>query len=85
MVLSPAVRIFAACKPAVADTECAYAMAASFVCPYIGDRKLQPPDYAARYPGRVRLETKLSTDNVVKSAHAIVEPTDKTSICPPKR
>jgi hypothetical protein len=74
-----------ACKPAGADTECAYTMAASFICSYIVDEKPQPPDYATRYPGRVRLAIKLSTDNVVKSAHAIVEATDKRFICPPRR
>ena len=55
------------------------------ICTYIVNEKPQPPDYATRYPGRVRLVIKLSTDNVVKSAHAIVEATDKTFICPPKR
>ena len=56
-----------------------------FALLYIVDRKPQPPDYAARYPRRVRLVIKLSTDGVVKSAHAIIEPTDKASICPAKR
>ena len=56
-------------------------MAASFVCTYIVDGTSLPPDYATRYPGRVRLVIKLSADDVVKSAHAIVD--DK--ICPFKR
>ncbi len=74
-----------ACKPTGADTECAYTMVASFVCTYVVDGKQQPPDYATRYPGRVRLVIKLSTDDVVKSAHASIEAADKTPICPPKR
>lgn len=52
---------------------------------HVIDGKPQPPDYATRYPGRLRLAIKLSTDDVVKSAHAVVEATDKTFICPFKR
>ena len=54
-------------------------MAASFVCRYILSDKPQPTDYAMRYPGKVRRLVRVSGNNVVKSAFAMLEVT-----CPPK-
>ena len=67
------------CRPEDGLIRCEYVMAASFVCRYILSGKPQPTDYATRYPGKVRLLVRVSGDNVVKSAFAMLEVT-----CPPK-
>jgi hypothetical protein len=73
------------CKPNGADTECTYAMVASFVCLYVVDDKPQPPDYATRYPGKVRVVVRLSNDNVVKSAFAINDAACPQPVSAPRR